>query len=99
VKDGKINRGTAKKVLIAVIEDGVDPEVYCKEQGFEVQADETLIASVIDEAIAANPAAVADYRAGKEKALMAIFGACMKQLRGNGDPQVIKALLEQKLKD
>ncbi len=98
VKDGKVNRGAAKKILIAVIEDGVDPEAYCKEQGFEVQADEGLIATVIDKAIAANPSAVADYRAGKEKALMAIFGACMKELRGNGDPQVIKALLEEKIK-
>ena len=98
VESGKINRGAAKKILIAVIEDGVDPEAYCKEQGFEVQADEGLIASVIDKAIEANPAAVADYRAGKEKALMAIFGACMKELRGNGDPQVIKALLEEKMK-
>ncbi len=98
VDSGKINRGAGKKVLIAVIENGVDPEAYCKEQGFAVQADEGLIASVIDAAIAANPQAVEDYRGGKEKALMAIFGACMKQLRGNGDPQVIKALLEEKMK-
>ncbi len=98
VDSGKINRGAGKKVLIAVIEQGVDPEAYCKEQNFTVQADEGLIASVIDKAIAANPQAVEDYRNGKEKALQAIFGACMKELRGNGDPQVIKSLLEQKIK-
>ncbi len=98
VAEGKINRGAGKKVLIAVIEDGVDPVAYCEENGFTVQADEGLIASVIDKAIASNPQAVEDFRAGKEKALMAIFGACMKELRGNGDPQVIKALLEQKMK-
>ena len=98
VEEGKINRGAGKKVLIAVIEDGVDPVKYCEDNGFTVQADEGLIASVIDKAIAANPQAVEDFRAGKEKALMAIFGACMKELRGNGDPQVIKALLEQKMK-
>ena len=34
----------------------------------------------------------------KEKALQAIFGACMRQLKGAGDPAVIKATLEQKLK-
>ena len=46
----------------------------------------------------ANSAAVADYKSGKEKALQAIFGACMRELKGAGDPAVIKSTLEQKLK-
>ena len=46
----------------------------------------------------ANAAAVADFKGGKEKALMALFGKCMKELKGAGDPTVIKALLEEKLK-
>ena len=41
----------------------------------------------------ADPKAVADYKAGKEKAIMAIFGKCMKELRGNCDPQVLKEML------
>ena len=45
-----------------------------------------------------NEKAVADFKSGKEKALMALFGACMKELRGAGDPAVIKELLEKKLK-
>ncbi len=98
VDSGKINRGSGKKVLIAVIEQDVDPKAYCDENGFTVQNDEGLIAEVIDRAIAANPSAVADYKNGKEKALQAIFGACMKELRGNGNPQVIKSLLEEKIK-
>ena len=40
----------------------------------------------------------ADFKAGKEKALGALFGAAMKELRGAGDPAVIKELLENKLK-
>lgn len=97
VDEGKLNRGAAKKVLIAVIEDGVDPQKYCEEQGFTAQLDSSMVESVIDKAIESNPQAVADYKAGKEKALMAIFGACMKELRGNGDPQVIRTLLIEKL--
>ena len=30
---------------------------------------------------------------GKEKALMALFGKCMKQLKGNCDPQVLRTML------
>ena len=99
VGEGKINRGIGKKVLTAVIEKGVDPEAYIKENSLDVQVDEGFISGVIDKAIQANPAAVADYKGGKEKALQAIFGACMRELRGSGDPAVIKSLLEQKLKD
>jgi len=99
VGSGKITRGAGKKILIAVIENDVDPEAYCKENGMDAQTDTNLIASVVDKAIAENEKAVADYKSGKEKAFMSIFGACMRELRGNGDPAVIRALLEEKLKD
>lgn len=98
VNDNKLNRGGAKKVLIAVIEQGVNAKAYCDENGLLVQADESMIDAVIDKAIESNTQAVADYKAGKEKALMAIFGACMKELKGSGDPQTIRTKLIEKLK-
>ncbi len=98
VDEGKINRNAGKKVLIAVVEDGVDPVEYVKSQGLDKKFDTSAIDSVIDKVIAENEKAVADYKSGKEKALMSIFGACMKELRGAGDPSVIKQLLEEKLK-
>ena len=58
----------------------------------------SLITSYVLERKYANSAAVADYKSGKEKALQAIFGACMRELKGAGDPAVIKSTLEQKLK-
>ncbi len=98
VDDGKINRNAGKKVLIAVVEDNVDPKEYVKAQGLDKKFDSSAIDSVIDKVIAQNEKAVADYKSGKEKALMSIFGACMKELRGAGDPAVINELLEKKLK-
>ena len=98
VDSGEINRNAGKKVLIAVVEDNVDPKEYVKAQGLDKKFDSSAIDSVIDKVIAENEKAVADYKSGKEKALMALFGACMKELRGAGDPAVIKELLEKKLK-
>ncbi len=98
VADGKINRGAGKKVLIAVIEDKVDPMEFIKKNSLDAKLDEGAINAVIDNVIAANPAAVADYKGGKEKALQAIFGACMRELKGAGDPTVIKSMLEKRLK-
>ena len=98
VDSGEINRNAGKKVLIAVVEDNVDPKEYVKAQGLDKKFDSSAIDSVIDKVIAENEKAVADYKSGKEKALMALFGACMKELRGAGDPAVIKELLTNKLK-
>ena len=98
VDKGDINRSAGRKILIAVIEDGVDPIAFCKENGLDQKFDDSAIASVIDQAIANNPQAVEDFKNGKTKALQALFGFCMKQLKGAGDPAVIKAMLEEKLK-
>ncbi len=98
VSEGKINRNAGKKAIIAFVEEGVDPAEYIKAQGLDKKFDTTAIDSVIDKVISENEKAVADYKGGKEKALMSIFGACMKELRGAGDPSVIKQLLEEKLK-
>ena len=98
VANGKINRGAGKKVLIAVIEDKVDPMEFIKKNKLDAKVDEGAITAVIEKVIAANEAAVTDYKSGKEKALQAIFGACMRELKGAGDPAMIKAMLEQKLK-
>ncbi len=98
VDEGKINRNAGKKILIAVVEDGVDPVAYCKEQDLDRKVDSSAIESVIDKVIENNAQAVEDFKNGKVKAMQALFGACMKELRGAGDPAMIKELLENKLK-
>ncbi|MBQ9915391.1 MAG: Asp-tRNA(Asn)/Glu-tRNA(Gln) amidotransferase subunit GatB, partial [Clostridia bacterium] len=98
VTDGNINRSAGKKILIAVIEEDVDPVRYCKENGLDQKFDSSAMEAVITKIIEANTQAVEDYKAGKVKALQALFGACMKELKGAGDPEMIKSLLEEKLK-
>ena len=58
-----------------------------------VSNDTGKIKDVVREVINADPKSVADYKSGKEKALMALFGKCMKTLKGNCDPQVLRTLL------
>ena len=53
--------------------------------------------SVADAAKVLNVAKriVEDYKKGKEKAIMSIFGKCMKELKGNCDPQVLNKILRE----
>jgi len=99
VNSGTINRNAGKKVLIAVVERDVDPAAFVKENGLDRKVDSTAIEAIIDRVIGENPRAIEDYKNGKEKAKQALFGACMKELKGAGDPSMIKEILETKLKN
>ncbi len=94
VSDGKVGRANGKKILADMFDNrDIDPESYAKENGYIVSNDTSLIEKVAKEAIEANPRAVSDFKSGKEKAIMALFGACMKQLKGNCDPNTLKEIL------
>ena len=94
---GEITRNSGKKVLSAVILEDVDPESYCKENSLKVETDICAIEKIVDKAIANDPKSVADYKSGKVKAMQAIFGAVMRELRGTASPEIVNKLLSEKL--
>jgi len=94
VTGGKVGRANAKKILAEMFEDtSIVPEEYAKAHEYIVSNDTGLIEKTVKAAIEADPKAVADFKGGKEKALMSIYGKCMKELRGNCDPQVLRNIL------
>ena len=94
VMDGKVGRANAKKILAAMFEDAtIVPEEYAKANGFIMSNDTSLVETVVKAAIESSPKDVADYLGGNEKALNAIFGKCMRELKGNCDPQVLRKVL------
>ena len=93
VSEGKVSRPNAKKVLLAMFEEGVEPAAYAEKNGLIVSEDSGAMDAVIKAVVDADPKSVADFKGGKEKALMALFGKCMKELRGNCDPQTLRAAL------
>ena len=100
VSGGKVGRANGKKILAAMFDDiDLVPEKYAEENGFIISNDTGLVEKVEKEVIAADPKAVSDYKSGKEKAIMSIFGKCMKELKGNCDPQTLRQILVDLLKD
>ena len=93
VAAGKLTRPNAKTVFAAVYENGADPESFIKEQGLDQVADNSETEGVLRQIIAANPKIVADYKGGKVKALDALFGQAMRQLKGAADPRAIREIL------
>ncbi len=97
VEKNEITRAAGKKVLSAVFEKDVDVDAFCEEQGLNQKIDESFILETVRNVIKENEKIVADYKGGKTKALQALFGSVMRELRGNGDPAVIRTLLEEEV--
>ena len=94
VTGGKVGRANGKKILDAMFDDAnLNPAEYAEQNGLIVSNDTGLMEQVAKEVLAGEEKAVADFRAGKEKALAAILGKCMKQLKGNCNPQVLREFL------
>ncbi len=93
VADGTVSHANGKKILEVMFDEDIDPKAYAEENGYIVSNDTGKIEDVVRTIIAANPKSVADYKNGKEKALMAIFGQCMRELKGNCDPAVLRELI------
>ena len=97
VETAEITRPNGKKVLAAVFENDVDVDKYCDENGLNAKVDESVVLDTVCRVIAENQKAVDDYKGGKVKAMQGLFGLIMKELKGVGDPAVIRKLLEEKL--
>ncbi|MBE5891172.1 MAG: Asp-tRNA(Asn)/Glu-tRNA(Gln) amidotransferase subunit GatB [Lachnospiraceae bacterium] len=95
---GTINSNVAKDVFAKMFEKDMDPEVYVKEQGLATVNDEEALKKIIQEVIVANPQAVEDYRAGKQKAIGALMGQTMRATKGKANPAVVQNLLIDYLK-
>ncbi len=97
VTSGEISGTAAKAVFAEVWETGRDPADIVRERGLAQLSDEATIAAAVDEVIAANAKAVADFRAGKARALDALFGQVMKRTGGKANPAVVKRVIGERL--
>ncbi len=97
VRSGDINAQAGKDVLGAADETGRAPREIVEERGLRQVSDLGLVSSAVADAIAANPAAVADYRAGKQAALGFLIGQVMKGMKGTGNPAVVRQEMTRQL--
>jgi aspartyl-tRNA(Asn)/glutamyl-tRNA(Gln) amidotransferase subunit B len=97
VQAKKITNAAAKEVLHAAFETGADPESIVTERGLGAIEDNSVVLQAVKKAIANNPAAVADYKSGKQSALGALMGPVMRETRGRANPQEVQSLLRAEL--
>jgi aspartyl-tRNA(Asn)/glutamyl-tRNA(Gln) amidotransferase subunit B len=95
----KINRAAAKEIVFPkMLETKKSAGDIAKEENLLIVADTGATEQVVDGVLAKFPKLVADYVGGKDAVINAIFGKCMAEFKGKGNPAVIRPLLEKKLK-
>jgi aspartyl-tRNA(Asn)/glutamyl-tRNA(Gln) amidotransferase subunit B len=98
VESKTISSAAAQTVFAEMFETGKSPAAIVQEKGLAQVSDAGAIEKICDDAIAANPNSVADYKNGKVAALNFLKGQVMKLSKGKANPNLVGEILERKLK-
>lgn len=96
-KEGKISANNMKRAVGIMMRDGVELDEVVKSYDMLIHEDPEKLAAVVRDALAANPAAVASYKAGEAKVFGYFMGQCNKVLKGAVQPQTLQKELKAQL--
>ncbi len=97
---GEVSATAAAKIFDKMIATGKKPKAVAEAEGLLAVTDAGQIEKWVDEAIAANPQAVADVHAGgkkQKKAFGFLMGQVMQLSRGAAQPAEVQKSLKEKL--
>ncbi len=101
IEDGTISSSIGKKVLEELFslskENMKQPKEIIEEKGWVQVSDENVIKEVVSKILAANPGSVADYKAGKTKAMAFLVGQAMKETKGKANPQMLNKIFAEEM--
>jgi aspartyl-tRNA(Asn)/glutamyl-tRNA(Gln) amidotransferase subunit B len=94
---GTISGKIAKEVFEAVWRGEGTVEEIIEKRGLTQISDSASIDKLVADVIAANPAQVEQFRAGKQQVLGFLVGQVMKASRGKANPQQVNDALRKQL--
>ena len=97
IDSGAINGKIAKEVFADMFESGKSAGDIVKEKGLVQISDESAILGFVQQAIAANPEQVKQFKEGKTAVLQFFVGQVMKSSRGKANPKSVIKLLQEEL--
>lgn len=98
IADGTLSNKGARTVFAAIwAGEGTDVDALIEAKGLKQISDSGALEAIVDEVIARNPKSVEEFRGGKEKALNALVGQCMKATKGKANPGQLNELLRKRI--
>jgi len=97
IEEGAITGKIAKEIFAELYEGNLDPEKLIEKKGIKVMGDSGELEKVCKEVVGRNPQSVADFKAGKEKALGALVGQVMAATKSSANPKMVNEILRKLL--
>ncbi len=97
VLDGSITRAQGREVLAAHVSSGASTASIIADRDYRQISDRGALGAAVDAVLAENPAAVADYRAGKGQAVGFLVGQVMKATRGQANAALVQSAVRERL--
>ncbi len=99
IDSGDISGKIAKDVFLYSFDEDKDPEVVVEERGLKQISDTSSLEPLIEQILDENPKSVADFKAGKKKAIGFLVGQVMKATKGQANPGMVNKLLNSALEN
>ncbi|MGA2774675.1 MAG: Asp-tRNA(Asn)/Glu-tRNA(Gln) amidotransferase subunit GatB [Candidatus Omnitrophota bacterium] len=93
----EISNLVAKLVLNEMINTGKPPLEIIKEKNLIQVSDSGELEKIVDEVVKTNQKSVADFKSGKENALMFLIGQAMKKSKGKANPKLLQEIFKRRL--
>lgn len=90
---GTISSKIAKQIFEEMFETGEKAEDIVNKKGLVQISDEGAIKEICQRIVDANPQSIADYKAGKDRAIGYLVGQIMKETKGKANPQIVNKIL------
>jgi aspartyl-tRNA(Asn)/glutamyl-tRNA(Gln) amidotransferase subunit B len=97
IAEGSISITAGQEVFREMFETGKSAKEAVKQKGLSQISDRSELERIIEKVFEDNPQSLLDYAAGKTQAAGFLMGQIMKASKGKANPQVAKALLEERL--
>jgi aspartyl-tRNA(Asn)/glutamyl-tRNA(Gln) amidotransferase subunit B len=100
LEDSKLNSTAGKEIFNDMLSgNDADPHDIAKKKGLIQESDESVIIAIVEKVLS-DPAAaqaVADIKAGNDKAIGFLVGLVMKESRGKANPSLAQRLIKERL--
>ena len=73
------------------------PGQVVEEKGLAQISDTGALEAIVQSVMDANPKSIADYKGGKTNVIGFLVGQCMRQSKGQGNPALLKELIEKRI--
>ena len=76
-----------------MFETGKEPKSIVEEKGLVQITDEGALQEIVNRVVENNPQSVADYKAGRDRAIGFLVGQIMKETKGKANPGIVNKML------